>query len=240
MGFRLTSYYLNTRRISDLSGISIPAEAQDSLVNNSLQRSRAMGFASTVANNILQQDKIPSLMKQLRSLDTSAPYTRVLAAIWDVFTFKGVPKSLRREHEGKSPIPATFVGTVLLDDKPVEIYGQLSNQHLYSDTSEQMLSGKRRILIVGMFEFQNNKIESFPYIIGDMVEDGGGLSVNAMWGYLHSHISLVPPLIPPIMGECQRVLPNATGQRPLNYLFILLIFIVFSDFNEVPAFTNIN
>jgi hypothetical protein len=38
-----------------------------------------------------------------------------------------------------------------------------------------VLSGKRRMLIAGQFEFQRNKVEVFPFIVGEMVEDPGDL-----------------------------------------------------------------
>src|SRR5215471_15323332 len=72
-----------------------------------------------------------------------------------------------------SPKPATFSGTIPLGDREYKLSGQLSNNHLYSTTSTQLLTGKKRMLIAGQFEFNGPSVEVHPFIIGDMMEDLG-------------------------------------------------------------------
>ncbi|RIV80359.1 hypothetical protein D2V04_03465 [Pelagerythrobacter aerophilus] len=57
-----------------------------------------------------------------------------------------------------------------MNGEEIEIAGILSNEHLYSDTSATILSGKRRMLLCARFERRENCIEAHPIIIGDLVD----------------------------------------------------------------------
>lgn len=176
---KLSTYYLNTRRLAELTGVDIPVIAQRTLNENSGERAQAMRFASKVANELLKGGKIPSLT---RLFAAQGPQENALiASLWGVFTFRGVSEALMREQQGKAKKPASFSATIPLGDAEYQLSGELSNDHMFSDTTARALSNKRRVLMVGRFEQREGQIEVEPYIIGDMLEDvGSGFRLS--WG----------------------------------------------------------
>jgi len=168
-GLRLSSYYLNTRRLAELTGAKIPIAAQLSLNQNSGDRALGMRIAGTIANDLLKSGAFPELTREVVKREACAG--SLLAAIWGVFTFRGLSNAFDREREGKSAQPATFSGAIPLGKTEYEIFGQLSNDHLYSDTSLQFLTRKRRMLIAGQFEMDGTSIRVHPYIVGEMFTD---------------------------------------------------------------------
>jgi len=130
-----------------------------------------MKIAAKLAHDVLKLGKIRNLSSLVTRHDVDGE--RVVAFVWGIFAFRGVLDSLRREAEAKSPKPATFSGTIPLGDREYKLSGQLSNNHLYSTTSTQLLTGKKRMLIAGQFEFNGPSVEVHPFIIGDMMEDLG-------------------------------------------------------------------
>lgn len=176
-GLRLSSYYLNTRRLAEITGVDIPIIAQRTLNENSGERAEAMRFASRVANEMLKTGAIPNLTRAFAT--RGAEENPLIASLWGVFTFRGVTEALDREEKGKAKRPATFSATIPLGEAEYRLSGQLSNDHMYSNTTATTLSNKRRVLMVGRFEFRGELLEVQPYIIGDMMEDmGSGLRMS--------------------------------------------------------------
>jgi hypothetical protein len=166
---RLSAYYLNTRRLATITSADIPIAAQVSLNQNSGERALGMRKAERVANDLLRSGAVPELTREMVVREVSIG--SLLAAVWGVFTFRGVSNALFREQKGKSAQPATFSGTIPVGDTDYEIFGELSNDHVCSQTSLQFLSGKRRILIAGQFEIDGALIQVHPYVIGEMLSD---------------------------------------------------------------------
>jgi hypothetical protein len=172
-GLRLSPYYLNSRRLEALTGADIPIVAQTSLNQNSGERAEGMRLASRLANDLLKSGRIPNLAREVVRSDAEGE--RVVGAVWGVFTFRGLGNALDRERTGKSPQPATFSGTVPLGDQEYELSGQLLTQHFFSDSTVQVLSGRKRMLVAGQFEFTGSTVEVQPFVIGDMISDVGGV-----------------------------------------------------------------
>lgn len=97
---KLSPYYLNTRRLSELTQISIPVVAQTLLVHNSGDRGIAMRQASAVANAMLQTGNLPNLARTFAN--EGADEQVHIATLRDVFTFGGATEALRREEDGKA------------------------------------------------------------------------------------------------------------------------------------------
>jgi hypothetical protein len=171
-GLRLSAYYLNSRRLEALIGADIPIAAEESLTRNSRDRLQAMRVAARVANDVLKSSKIPNLNSVMTEHEVDGE--RVLAFVWGIFAFRGISVSLHREYSGKPPKPATFSGTIPLGDREYKLSGELSNDHLYSNTSNRALTGRKRMLIAGQFEFNGPSVKVEPFIIGDMMMDLGG------------------------------------------------------------------
>lgn len=177
---KLSPYYLNTRRLSELTQASIPVVAQTSLILNSGERAIAMRQASAVANAMLQTGNLPNLARVF-AIEGADEHMHV-ATLWDVFTFGGATEALRREEDGKPPKPATMRGTVELGGVQYALTGTLSNDHMYSQSTPTMLSGKRRMFMAGRFEVRDKMLEVEPYIIGDLVREMSGLKLNWTMG----------------------------------------------------------
>jgi hypothetical protein len=171
-GLRLSAYYLNSRRLEALTGAAIPIDAEESLVRNSSARIKAMRVAAKVAHNVLKRGQIPNLNSVVTNRDVDSE--RVLAFVWGIFAFRGICDSLQRQYLGKPPKPGTFSGTIPLGDREYKLSGELSNDHLYSSTSNRLLTGRKRMLIAGQFEFNGPSVKVEPFIIGDMMKDLGG------------------------------------------------------------------
>ncbi|MEH3159904.1 MAG: hypothetical protein PGN08_13820, partial [Sphingomonas taxi] len=169
---RLSAYYLNTRRLVELTGTDIPVVAQFSLNQNSGARAAAMRMASGIANDLLKNPSIQNLHKM--SPDGLTEGVPQVAHLWDVLTFKGVPDALMREQHGKVVKPATVSGAITLGETQFKLTGELSNDHMFSDTSARILSGRRRMLVLGRFEAPGDQLEVEPFVIGDMMQDLGG------------------------------------------------------------------
>ena len=164
----LSPYYLNSRRLEVLSAMDIPAAAQSSLNDNNIRRVAAMGYARNVAKVLLQTGKVPNLARAFVEVNEGE---RILATTYGVFTFKGSRKAFETPANGKAATPATFTGTLLLGDREFPAYGELVNDHFYSQSSIGMLSGKRSLFIMGQFDFGADGVEIFPYVIGDLIDD---------------------------------------------------------------------
>jgi hypothetical protein len=175
---RLSAYYLNSRRLEALTGAGIPVAAEESLTRNSSDRIQAMRFAARVAHDVLERGQIPNLNSVVSERDVDGE--RVLAFVWGVFAFRGISDSLHREYLWKPPKPATFSGTIPLGDHEYKLSGELSNDHLYSSTSNRLLTARKRMLIAGQFEFNGPSVKVEPFIIGDMMMDLGG-AVRMPW-----------------------------------------------------------
>ncbi len=197
-GLKLSSYYLNTRRLAEMTGVDISVIAQRTLNENSGDRAQAMRHASRVANEMLKSGAIPNLTRAFAA--EGADEKAIIASLWGVFTFRGVSQALMREQEGKTKKPATFSATIPLGEAEFELSGELSNDHMFSDTTATVLSNRRRVLMAGRFELRDGRrMELQPYIIGDMVEDmGSGLRMS--WA---QRVRAYPEIIDPFakVGE---------------------------------------
>lgn len=166
---RLLPWYINTRRIALLSGVNFGSAAQQSLNANSSERVDAMYHAARIASQIAKSGKIPNLTREI--IERGAPGDRILASIWGVFTFRGLSKALVSEQQGKQGPAPTFSGRIPIGGEEFNFSGELSIDHVYSNTSVTLLSGKRRAFILGHFEFQDGAVRVFPCVIGEFEVD---------------------------------------------------------------------
>lgn len=164
----LSPYYLNTRRLEAVTTIEIPAVAQTSLNSNSIERVTAMRYALNVAKALLNTGRVPNLA---RAYAESEEPGRILASTWGSFSFKGSRQAFDSQAKGKLSAAASFTGTLNLGDRDYPAHGELITDHYYSQSSIGMLSGRRPLFLMGIFEFGEDGIEIFPYVIGDLIDD---------------------------------------------------------------------
>lgn len=164
---RLSPFYLNTRRLNAVFGSQIPSAAQVSINQNSGARADAMSLAGQVATELLRSGKISLLTPDmLEETKTNGP---VIAQLWDVFVFKGLPASIESETKGKSK-PAGLRADLSIGGIAYTLNGELITDHHYSVSTASELSGKKRMLVAGQFELKDDKIIVSPYIIGNLLK----------------------------------------------------------------------
>jgi len=175
-GLRLFPYYLNSGRLGLLADIDFQTEAQNPLVENSGERVQAMRNVAATAEDLLRSGRFANLTEFVATKDAEGE--RVLGFVWGVFTFSGAAEAIRRAQEGKPPRSAKLRATIPMAAAEYELIGEMSNDHFYSTTSISVLKGKKRMLVAGHFEFHGQKVEVFPYIIGEEAEGGGSLPLT--------------------------------------------------------------
>src|SRR5689334_14628737 len=111
---RLVPWYLNSRRLGNLTGASIGSAAQRSLNQNDSDRAQGMFMASRVADAIIASGRVPNLVSLV--IKGGIPSTRVLATLWGKMTFRGLTKSLEAELQGRKIAPASFSGSIPIGD----------------------------------------------------------------------------------------------------------------------------
>jgi hypothetical protein len=183
---RLSPWYLNTRRLALMANVHLGTAAQRTLNENSGERAQAMRHAASVADALVRSGRIPQLNKL--ALAQGEPPARFTAAIWGVFTFRGVSKALMDESDGKKVTAATFSGTIPVGSDDWNVSGALSNDHIYSTTSATYLSGRKRAFIVGQFDFSAPNVEVQPFIIGDFIADVSGTQVLPVGWPQHARV----------------------------------------------------
>ncbi|MCJ8151858.1 hypothetical protein [Shinella sedimenti] len=168
--FRFFPYYLNSRRIADITGERLPLASQTSLNNNSSTRVDAMDATLRASRRLIYSGKVPNLVSLISRREIANE--RVLSFVWGVFTFRGASKALDLELKGKPIVNGSFSGTIPLGDREYKISGQMHNEHYYSDSSISVLTKKRRMLILGHFDFSDeDSVIVSPYVMGELVED---------------------------------------------------------------------
>jgi hypothetical protein len=171
--FRLIPWYLNTRRLSVVTNQDIGSDAQISLNHNSGERAQGMFRASQIANAIVASGNVPTLTREV--IKRGIPDGRVLASLWTTFVFRGVSKALVGEQRAGKFVPASFSASLPLGEDDFSLTGTLSLDHLYSQSSVRLLSGRKRAFMLGQFDFQGKTIVAEPYIIGDFATDLSGM-----------------------------------------------------------------
>jgi hypothetical protein len=167
-GRRLFPYYLNSRRLGLMADVDFAIEAQNPLVENSGERVQAMRDVAATAQDLLRYGRFPNLTEVVATKAVEGE--RILGFLWGVFTFSGAAEAIKRAQEGKPPKNATLKGTIPLAASEYNMIGQMSNDHLFSTTSIGVLRCKKRMLVAGHFEFHGQKVEIYPYIIGEEIE----------------------------------------------------------------------
>lgn len=171
----LSPYYLNTRRLEVVGATQTSAAAQRPLINNSDERVDAMRDARRVARRLLQSGAFPHITAKIAS--SARAGARLLGVTWDVFTFRGVAPAYTRARHGKRDQPGAFSAKLALGEA-IYSASDLDHHHYYSDTSMSVLSGRKRMLVAGIFEFRGEEVGIEPYIIGELVRETGAFAIG--------------------------------------------------------------
>lgn len=172
----LSPYYLNPRRLEVMGATEIAAAAQRPLFTNNDERVDAMRDARRIARRLLVSGAFPNITAEIAA--SARDGERLLGVTWDVFTFRGVGQAYTNARETKHGPPASFSAKLALGDSIYEAGGTLDHHHYYSDTTMSVLSGRKRMLIAGMFEFRGDKVEIAPYVIGELIRETGAFAIG--------------------------------------------------------------
>lgn len=205
---RLFPYYLNSRRLGLLADVNFAVEAQNPLAENSGERVLAMRDVAATAQQLLRHGRFPNLTEVVATKDVQGK--RLLGFVWGVFSFSGAAEASRREQKGKPPKNATLRGNISLATAKYEMFGEISSAHFFSDTSVGVLKGKKRMLVAGHFEFNGERAEVFPYIIGEEIE-GAVLPMP-----IATSIRIYPQQIDQFSRIGQRPQPTAADLRAIG------------------------
>lgn len=172
----LFPYYLNARRLELMGSADLSDAHTTPLFRNSDRRVASMRRAQQLAQNLLQGGALTKLSAEsdLSSLDGQ----RFLGYTWDVCTFSGVGRAFSKAQALKPGATGTLTGQWTIGARTYKISGALAPEHLYSDSSIQVLAGSKRMLVAGMFEKTDDQLNIEPYIIGELIEDVGLLPVG--------------------------------------------------------------
>lgn len=124
-----------------------------------------MNQARVIANRIIQSNLVPNLLSILDQ--NEAPNRRILAYIWSTFIFKGLNAVLIAERQHKTAEQAILRTRLVVGDVELSILGKIHPQHVFSSSSTEYLSLTRKAFVLGQYEFGENGVEVWPYIIGD-------------------------------------------------------------------------
>lgn len=208
----LSPYYLNTRRLEVVGATEISAAAQRPLFNNSDERVDAMRDARRVARRLLQSGAFPNITAEIAS--SARDGERLLGVTWDVFTFRGVAQAYTRARDGKRDQPGSFSAKLALDEAIYSASGNLDHHHYYSDTSMSVLSGRKRMLVAGMFEFRGDEVAIEPYVIGELVRETGAFAIG-----FAGEVRVYPAQIDAFRSALERATPAT--KRDLDVLLTM-------------------
>ncbi len=185
---RFLAYYLNGRRLAALANVLPSDTTHISLARNTGRRAAGMDRTWAIAKELIFSEKIPALIELATSRDLDGE--GVLAHVFATFTFSGAAKAIHLEQAGKPIKNATLRSRLCLGAREYDVVGEMYNEHYYSDSSLRILSNKGRMLVVGLFRFNENSIDVSPYIIGELVEE-----VGVSWTPLHNVLRVYPDTI---------------------------------------------
>lgn len=188
--FDITSWYLNARRIVELTGMDVIAGHRVA-TSDQLQRLADIdALRRSVLNWIERNDPQP-----LEKLLVEDKLTEgVIFTLNTNFFFKG----LNALGGPSAPVPSNAKlpqGYAKLDQlKPnLRVTFDFHPEHLTSTSSWVELTGQKRMFVLGVVtEITDSEIKSKPYVIGNLVERRGEIFAARRWAsHLEMHLEQI-------------------------------------------------
>lgn len=188
--FDLTCWYLNARRISEITGVTpvAPLGPPDSHTARTakLNHLKNAAVAWMKANGVMPLEVLLAEGK----LGPGAVFTH-----HSNFFFSGLSKVAEAQRKGK-PVKQPASAYSKLDEwrSGGVLEFEFHNEHLASDSSWHELAGQRRKLVLGLVtDIQGSRIKCTPYVIANVVNphsrmpgDGG-----SWYNHLEVHVSQI-------------------------------------------------
>lgn len=187
--FDLTCWYINARRVIELTGekwLGLIGSSSDNL-----QRIRELGALKNAVVNWIKKNSPPSLEKLLAEgkLAEGVVFTH-----HSNFVFKGLPAVASAQFEGK-PIKKLPIGYSKLDEwqKGLKLEFNFDPEHLTSNSSWTELSGQTRMFVLAVVTAVNgSEISAKPYVIANVVENRTEFFAAGRWSdYLEIHVDRI-------------------------------------------------
>ncbi|MDB5072671.1 MAG: hypothetical protein JWM87_3782 [Candidatus Eremiobacteraeota bacterium] len=172
-------WYINTRRLSDVTRTALSPAAQVSVAHNNLERVAAMSEARFIAQRFVDSGKVPNLADLI--VKEKFP-GRVVAGVWSNAIFRGSSAAAKASHDGKRFSKPTFSLRVLIGDDECILTGTLEIEHYYSSSAVTYMSRRTQAYFVGQYELaEGARLGTLvPWLIGDLLEPVDVLPMS--WG----------------------------------------------------------
>jgi hypothetical protein len=187
--YDLTCWYLNVRRVCELTGAFPPANMN--AWNDNLQR---IAQLTHLKNDIVAwlRKNNPTPLEKLISEDK--------LAVGSIFThhsnffFSGLSKVDAALKKGKSVKPASAYSK--LDDwqPSARLFFDFNHEHLTAPSSWHELSGQKRAFVLGLItDISGGNIKSVPYVIAYIIVPSSALPgfSGPWWDHLEVHIDTI-------------------------------------------------
>ena len=175
-------WYINTRRLSDITRIPLSPHAQVAVTEGDIYRLDAMQAAKLLAQRLVAGGKIPNIAK----LISEGTFTGgAVCGVWANAIFSGASgAAVRASESGKIVTKPRISVQIVVDGQACWFDGMLELDHFFSSSSVNLLSGKKQVYVVGKFEIDDGADRGLvqPWLIGDLLEpvDTLPLSVGHM------------------------------------------------------------
>lgn len=222
--YDLTCWYLNARRIVELTG-SVPAAVRSGTDDQLRKLATFRALKEALANWIGTAKPEPLGVM----LAKGAPQVGRVFTCHSNFFFSGLGKVADALRKGKEP--ALAQAYTKLDDW--QAGGRLKfafhYEHLTSNSSWSELSGQKRAFVLGLItDIAGNEITAVPYVIAYIVDARGGFG-----GYWHHYLEVHPPQInafasplgdpPPRLSRASLELLRSVPEADIKAAFAALI-----------------
>jgi hypothetical protein len=176
-------WYINTRRLSDLTKTALSSRAQTSVAHNHSDRVEAMSVARFLAQKLVASGKLNNVADLIGK--GLFPGT-VVAGVWANAIFRGAGTAFKASEKGRPGSKASFSVQLVIGDSTCWLDGSLEIEHFYSFSSVGYLSGRKQIYVVGQLELKDGSPRGVihPWLIGDLLEAIDlDQSLPLSWGY---------------------------------------------------------
>jgi hypothetical protein len=183
VGFDLTCWYLNARRVAELVGRS-PSYPQAGD-----EQARRIGQIIAAKNSVVQwlQDNSPASLEVLLSEDQVAVGS--LFTHHSNFFFSGLSKVAEARRKSKQVKPASAYSKLEEWRPGGRVEFEFHDEHLTAGSSWTELAGQKRMFVLGLVtDIQDTVIKCLPIVIGNIVDPGSVLPGDA--GPWHFHLEL--------------------------------------------------
>jgi hypothetical protein len=162
-------WYINTRRLADLTGATLGPSAQTSVAGNNADRVSSMDVAKGIAQELVASGQIQKLSDLIV---TGAFPGNVVAGVWTNIIFRGAGAAALASFEGRPFSKPSFTMKLAVGDATCSLDGTLEIEHFYSTSAVDYLSGQKQVYLFGKLSLEPGAQNgtAVAWLIGDLIE----------------------------------------------------------------------